>query len=102
MAEVPAEKARILVVDDNEQNRALAQATLEEEGYDIALAAGGEEALRSFSSNLPDCVLLDVRMPGMDGFEVCTRIRELPSGSDVPIVFLTAQRDLDTFDAALR
>jgi two-component system, sensor histidine kinase and response regulator len=102
MAEVPAEKARILVVDDNEQNRALAQATLEDEGCEVVLAAGGEEALRSFESGLPDCVLLDVRMPGMDGFEVCTRIRALPSGGDVPIVFLTAQRDLDTFDAALR
>jgi signal transduction histidine kinase len=47
-------------------------------------------------------VLLDVRMPGMDGFAVCSRIRALPEGSDTPVVFLTALRDVDTFDQALR
>jgi two-component system, sensor histidine kinase and response regulator len=102
MNETLEEKARILVVDDNEQNRALARATLEEEGYEVVLATGGEEGLRAFETSPPDCVLLDVRMPGMDGFAVCTRIRALPSGGDTPIVFLTALRDLDTFDAALR
>jgi DNA-binding response OmpR family regulator len=45
-------------------------------------------------------VLLDVRMPGMDGFEVCRRIRQRKHGSETPVVFLTAQRDIDTFDAA--
>jgi signal transduction histidine kinase len=102
MAETLEQKARILVVDDNQQNRALAQATLEEEGYEVVLAAGGEDGLRAFEATPPDCVLLDVRMPGLDGFAVCTRIRALPRGGDTPIVFLTAQRDLDTFDAALR
>lgn len=102
MADAAEEKARILVVDDNEQNRALARATLEPEEYDVVVATNGEEALRAFEAQSPDCVLLDVRMPGMDGFEVCARIRALPNGADTPIVFLTAQRDLDTFDAALR
>ncbi|HEV8247173.1 MAG TPA: response regulator [Polyangiaceae bacterium] len=91
-----------MVVDDNEQNRALARATLEEEGFDVVLAKSGEEALAVFAKRQPDCVLLDVRMPGMDGFAVCARIRQLPEGSDVPVVFLTALRDVDTFDAALR
>lgn len=92
----------ILVVDDNAENRALAQATLEDEGYRVTLASGGEEGLATFLAERPDCVLLDVRMPGTDGFAVCSRIRALPSGSETPIVFLTAQRDLDTFDKALR
>jgi signal transduction histidine kinase len=99
----PAEKRPlILIVDDNEQNRALAQASLEGDDYDIVTATGGEEALRAFEARPADCVLLDVRMPGMNGFEVCTKLRALPSGADTPIVFLTAQRDVDTFDAALR
>jgi len=102
MLETLQEKARILVVDDNEQNRALARATLEEEGYEVVLATGGEEGLEAFAACAPSCVVLDVRMPGVDGFEVCRRIRALPAGGDTPIVFLTAQRDLDTFDAALR
>ena len=92
----------ILVVDDNEQNRALAAATLEDEGYRVVLAQDGPEALRSFGERAPDCVLLDVRMPGMDGFAVCTQIRALPGGAETPVVFLTALRDVDTFEAALR
>lgn len=94
--------ASILVVDDNEQNRALAQATLEDEGYRVTLASNGEQALAAFQEGHPDCVLLDVRMPGMDGFAVCQRLRALPRGADTPVVFLTALRDIDTFDAALR
>jgi signal transduction histidine kinase len=91
-----------LVIDDHEQNRAFARATLEEEEYQVILAASGEEGIERYREHAPDCVLLDVRMPGLDGFATCARIRELPHGADTPIVFLTAQRDLDTFDAALR
>lgn len=90
----------VLVVDDNEQNRALAKATLEMEDYMVVLAKSGEEALRAFAERVPDCVLLDVRMPGLDGFETCHRLRALPGGQDVPIIFLTASRDVDTFDRA--
>ncbi len=90
----------MLVVDDNEQNRALARATLELEHYDVTLAKSGEEALRAFAERVPDCVLLDVRMPAMDGFETCRRMRSLPHGQDVPIIFLTASRDVETFDRA--
>lgn len=90
--------ATILVVDDNAENRALAEAVLAEEGYRVVLAPGGEEGVEAFARDRPDCVLLDVRMPGVDGFEACKRMRALDV--EVPIVFLTAQRDLDTFDTA--
>jgi two-component system sensor histidine kinase/response regulator len=92
----------VLVVDDNEQNRALARAALEDEGYDVISASNGADAIRAFEETKPDCLLLDVRMPGMDGFEVCRTIRSLPQGADTPVVFLTALRDVDTFDSALR
>lgn len=96
------ERFRVLVVDDNSANRELAVATLEDEGsLDVTAVEDGEAALELVQSWNPDCVLLDVRMPGMDGFEVCRRMRALPQGQHVPILFLTAQRDLDTFDAAL-
>lgn len=91
----------VLVVDDNEQNRALVQTTLEEEGHRVRVASGGEEALSMFDAELPDCVLLDVRMPGTDGLMVCRAIRTRPVGGDTPIVFLTALRDVETFDEAL-
>jgi two-component system, sensor histidine kinase and response regulator len=100
MVDESSSRPRVLVVDDNEQNRALANATLELEDYDVVLAKSGEEALKAFSQQVPDCVLLDVRMPGMDGFETCRRLRLLPGGGDVPVIFLTASRDVDTFDTA--
>jgi signal transduction histidine kinase len=94
--------ATVLVVDDNEANRALARSTLEDEGYRVVLASGGREGVAAFERDLPDCVLLDVRMPDLDGFAVCAQIRALPRGADVPVLFLTALRDVDTFDQALR
>jgi signal transduction histidine kinase len=93
---------KILVVDDNAENRALAQATLEDEGYEVVLASTGEQGIGAFEAERPDCVLLDVRMPGTDGFAVCSSIRGLPGGADTPVIFLTALRDVDTFDRALR
>jgi len=93
--------ATILVVDDNAENRALAEATLTDDGYRVVLASGGEAGIAAFERERPDCVLLDVRMPGIDGPTACERIRALPGGNDVPIVFVTAQRDVETFDRAL-
>ena len=92
----------LLVVDDNDANRSLAQNTLEDEGYRVILAAGGAEGIAAFEREQPDCVLLDVRMPEIDGFTVCERIRRLPGGPDTPVIVLTALRDIDTFDRALR
>ncbi len=92
----------ILVVDDNDANRLLAQGTLEDEGYRVVLAPGGAEGIAAYERENPSCALLDVRMPGIDGFAVCERIRALPGGTDTPIIFLTALRDVDTFDRALR
>jgi len=89
-----ASGATILVVDDNVENRALAKATLEDDGYRVVLAASGEAALATFEASRPDCVLLDVRMPGLDGPTTCERIRALPGGGDVPVVFVTALRDV--------
>lgn len=94
-------RAKILVVDDNEQNRLLARDTLEDD-FDVILATDGEKGIAAFVEHGPDCVLLDVRMPGLDGFATAERIRALPKGAETPIIFVTALRDLDTFDAALR
>jgi signal transduction histidine kinase len=92
---------RILVVDDTAENRELVRATLESEGMEVLIARGGEEGVALFASEQPDCVLLDVRMPDLDGFAACERIRALPGGPQTPVVFLTALRDVDVFDRAL-
>ena len=93
---------KILVVDDNEVSRTVARATLQGQGYLVVLASCGADALVAFDREQPDCVLLDVQMPDMDGVAVCERIRARPGGAETPVVFLTAQRDLDTFDRALK
>lgn len=99
--ETEAPPASILVVDDNAANRALAHDVLEDEGHRVLMAATGAEGIALFRDHQPDCVLLDIRMPGLDGFEVCARIRELPGGAETSVIFLTALRDLDTFERAL-
>src|ERR1700735_4536054 len=96
------ENLTILVSDDNEATIELARNTLEDEGYRVVLARGGAEGVAAFERERPDCILLDVRMPEVDGFTACERIRSLPGGSDTPVLFLTALRDVDTFDRALR
>jgi len=101
MTHASADSPGVLVVDDNEQNRALVEATLADEGYRVVLAASGREALVAIEEQSFGCVLLDVRMPEMSGFEVCRRMRASPRAADTAIVFLTALRDVETFDAAL-
>ena len=90
----------MLVVDDNAENRALAKATLEDDGYHVVLATSGDEGIAAFARERPDCVLLDIRMPIKDGIATCRELRAQPDAADVPILFVTAQRDLDTFDRA--
>jgi CheY-like chemotaxis protein len=91
----------VLVVDDNAENRALARATLEDDGIACEAVASGAEALASFARTKHDCILLDIQMPGMDGITVCEQIRAMPGGDRVAIIFVTAQRDVATFDRAL-
>lgn len=81
---------RILVVDDSPDNVFLIQAILEEEGYKIITAADGRSALAKVEEAPPDLVLLDVMMPGMDGFEVTKRLRDNTSLPFIPILLITA------------
>jgi len=92
---------KVLVVDDNAENRALARATLEDDDFEVVLANDGAAGIAAFETARPACVLLDVQMPGMDGVAACEAIRALPGGQSVAIVFVTAQRDITTFDRAL-
>ena len=92
---------RVLVVDDNLPNREVAEGHLATAGYEAIQAEGGEEALQLIEQHRPDLVLLDVLMPGMDGFETCRQIRMLPVVGDTPILFLTALGDLGTHKQAL-
>ena len=78
--------ARVLVVDDILPNVKLLEAKLTSEYYDVLTATSGLEALEKIEKEKPDIILLDVMMPGMDGFEVCTRIKDNPSMAHIPVV----------------
>jgi DNA-binding response OmpR family regulator len=88
--------AHILVVDDNPDMRRLLQRMAQSVGYPVTVAADGEAALISAAQNLPLAVLLDVSMPGMDGLEVCRRLRSNPKTCAVPVLLVTASADLQT------
>jgi two-component system sensor histidine kinase/response regulator len=85
--------ARILVVDDQAANVQVLGAMLGQEGYEIVPASDGPTALKRLALRVPDLILLDVLMPGMDGVEVCRRIRQNLDWQDIPIIFLSAADD---------
>jgi len=87
------EKRRILVVDDEQTVRDILQRTLEKEGYDVITAANGQEALDKISQFDVSLVLLDIMMPGLDGFEVLDRI---PPYLNIPVIMLSGIRDETT------
>src|SRR4030042_2872968 len=88
-------KPVILVVDDQPQNVELLEAQLVPQGYEIVKAANGEEALGKLSGNQIDLILLDVMMPGIDGFEVTRRVRQDNKHRLLPIILVTALRETE-------
>lgn len=86
--------ARILVVDDMAPNTRLLEAKLTHEYFDVLTANSGEAALKLIQEESPDIVLLDVMMPGLDGFEVCRRIKADPASAHIPVVMVTALNEV--------
>lgn len=87
------EDIHILVIDDNTENIQIIGQVLLARGYNVSFATSGEEALTLIDSTVFDLILLDILMPGMDGFEVCQNIKNNASSSHIPIIFLTAKSD---------
>ena len=90
------EKKRILIVDDDENIAELISLYLVKECFDTEIAADGEEALEKFKQYQPQLILLDIMLPGMDGYDVC---REIRKSSNVPIIMLSAKGEV--FDKVL-
>ena len=81
---------KILVAEDERDIRELVIDTLFDKGYDVLESKDGRETLQTANKEIPDLILLDVMMPGMDGFEVSKRLRENPLTGDIPVVMLTS------------
>lgn len=86
-------ECRILIVDDSEENLSILVGGLKSE-YRLSAVKSGENALKTAVRNPPDLVLLDIILPGMDGYEVCRRLRKMPETAEVPIMFLSSLEDL--------
>ena len=90
------DKAQILVVDDVPANLEVIIETLTSQSYDVAIAISGERALKRLQTYRPDLILLDVQMPGIDGFETCQQIKSDPQLAAIPIIFITALSDTES------
>ena len=87
--------AKILIVDDVPANIEVLRQALASKGYEIFFANSGERALKVAANASPELVLLDIIMPGMDGFETCRRLKEDKSTKDIPVIFITAKREME-------
>ena len=81
---------KILLVEDNEMNRDMLARRLERKGYEVVIAIDGQEAVRMAQSLTPDLILMDIRLPVMDGWEAMRRIKIIPEMQSIPIIALTA------------
>lgn len=86
---------KILIVDDTPANIEVLQKTLEVEGYNISVALSGDKALKIASRFVPDLVLLDIMMEGMDGYETCRHLKNNPETADTPVIFISARNDVE-------
>ncbi len=92
----------ILIVDDESMVRALLRMMLVRAGFEVTEAEDGQDALHKIAEKKPDLILLDVMMPGMDGFAVCEHLRNDPQTSALPIIMLSAKADLASINRGLQ
>jgi diguanylate cyclase (GGDEF)-like protein/PAS domain S-box-containing protein len=100
MTSIEKEQSVVLVVDDSAQMRLLARVSLEQAGFSVVEAVDGHTAVKIFKKSKPDIVLLDVVMPGIDGYQTCKALRRLPSGKHVPVLLVTGLDDIKSIEQA--
>lgn len=89
------EKPLILIVDDNPQNIQFLAGVLTERGYELGMAQNGTKAIEFVKDRAPDLILLDIMMPGMDGYEVCERLKNDLNVKHIPVIFLSAKSETE-------
>ena len=94
-------KQKILLVDDEPTNIQILHGILDQGGYEFFFAADGASALEQAAEQAPDIILLDVMMPGMDGYEVCRRLKSEPLTKDIPVIFITALNQMEDEEKGL-
>ncbi|RAQ48981.1 response regulator [Arthrospira sp. O9.13F] len=94
MNSLKPEKGSILIVDDTPDNLRVLSATLGDRDYDVQCAINGKLALMAVANQPPDLVLLDIKMPEMDGYQVCEALKSQQKTADIPVIFLSALDDV--------
>ncbi len=87
----PDRRSKVLIIDDTPDNIQVLAGILSEKDVSLSYASSGQKALAAIHENLPDLILLDITMPGMDGFQVCKELKSHPQTLDIPVIFLTAR-----------
>jgi len=98
----PKESYRVLLVDDTPTNLAVLKETLVPEGYKLAFANSGEKALEIALNLVPELILLDVMMPGIDGLETCRRLKTDSRTKEIPVIFITAKKEAEDIVAGFQ
>ncbi len=101
-SEVNLSGSRVLIADDNDQNRELLEAWLADEDYEVLIATDGQDTLRVVESGQPDLILLDIMMPRMSGYEVCEKLKSDPETSDIPVLMVTALNEMGDIEKAVQ
>ena len=92
----------VMIVDDDQMNRELLETVVKRAGYSVNHASSGAQALRMIAAQLPDLILLDVRLGEMSGYDVCSRLKSDPATRSIPIIILTASDNAQDRQDALR
>jgi CheY-like chemotaxis protein len=100
--QVDGESRQVLLVDDDEVNLLVTSSALTEQGFVVTTAGGGEQALQMLAQWVPDVIVLDAQMPGMDGFETCAHLRQRPGFETLPVLMLTGLDDEASITRAYR
>ena len=98
----PVRKRRVLSVDDDPRIRSLIELYLGKEGYEVHSAPSALEGLKILPTVRPDLILLDVMMPGMNGYETCARLQEKPDTAEIPVIFVTSLLDRSCVQGCIR
>jgi CheY-like chemotaxis protein len=100
-SEIDISGSRVLIADDNQPNRELLEAYLDDEGYEIIMAGDGEQTMERVAEQAPDIILLDIMMPRLSGYEVCERLKADPATRSIPVLMVTALNEMGDIEKAI-
>lgn len=100
-SDIDISSSRVLIADDIQQNRELLEAYLADEGYEILMAADGQQTMQMVDQHQPDLILLDIMMPRMSGYEVCSQIKSDPAKRAIPVLMVTALNEAGDIEKAV-